>query len=432
MITYAIAFLGIIVIILWLHSKTSKIIYIKRLILPAGCIAFILLLMIFSKTAVASAVKGINLWLNIVFPSLFPFFVASELLNGTGFIRAAGILLEPIMRPLFNIPGSGSFAVAIGITSGYPVGAKITVGLRKEKLLTKIEAERLLAFSNNSGPLFIIGAVAVGMFNMPEIGTFLLICHIAAGLTVGFLFRFYKRGSKHSVKPASSKSSKLINRLRNELFEPGRKPKAAFGKVFGKAITNSINTILAIGGFIVIFSVIISLLLEVGFISYLSDSISFLLTPLGIHKDLIYSSISGFFEITTGTDMASQASGAPLTHQLTAAALIIGWAGMSVHSQVSSIISSTDISPKPYLLGKLLQGIIAAIYTYLGIKLLGRQIFTSQPAFSQLIPDKTSSWQNYFVNSFQYLLMGFAIIAAGIVLSLILSFISSLLRKARC
>jgi len=93
----------------------------------------------------------IFLWFNVVFPSLFPFFVASEILYRTGFIKAIGILLEPIMRP-FNVPGCGSFAFAMGITSGYPVGAKITASMREEKLLSKTESERLLSFTNNSGP----------------------------------------------------------------------------------------------------------------------------------------------------------------------------------------------------------------------------------------------------------------------------------------
>jgi len=71
------------------------------------------MLIIFSDTAVKSAGSGLNLWFNVVFPSLFPFFVASEILYRTGFIKAIGILLEPIMRPLFNVPGCGSFAFAM-------------------------------------------------------------------------------------------------------------------------------------------------------------------------------------------------------------------------------------------------------------------------------------------------------------------------------
>ncbi|OPZ85224.1 MAG: Sporulation integral membrane protein YlbJ [Firmicutes bacterium ADurb.Bin419] len=106
--------------VIFSNLKSSRVIHLRPLLLPLGCITFILMLVIFSHTAVESAAKGINLWLNVVFPSLFPFFVASEILNRTGFIKSVGILLEPIMRPLFNVPGCGSFALAMGLTSGYP------------------------------------------------------------------------------------------------------------------------------------------------------------------------------------------------------------------------------------------------------------------------------------------------------------------------
>ena len=187
---YAFAVLSGMLLIALYNFKPTSVIYLKRLSLPIICSVFVLLLIIFSNTAVASASRGLNLWLNVVFPSLFPFFVASEILYRTGFIKSLGILLEPIMRPLFNVPGCGSFALAMGITSGYPVGAKLTAKMREEKLLTKTESERLLSFTNNSGPLFIIGAVAVGMFNNPKIGFVLLFGHILACITVGIFFRF--------------------------------------------------------------------------------------------------------------------------------------------------------------------------------------------------------------------------------------------------
>ena len=118
--TYVLIIIAITVIAIFSKTRVLKIIYLKSVLPPLICIIFIITLILFSKTAVSSALKGINLWLYVVFPSLFPFFVAAEILNRTGFVKAAGIILEPLMRPLFNVPGCGSFAVAMGITSGYP------------------------------------------------------------------------------------------------------------------------------------------------------------------------------------------------------------------------------------------------------------------------------------------------------------------------
>jgi len=376
----------------------------KKLIVPLLCTIFILCLIIFSKTAVAAAYKGIRLWLEIVFPSLFPFFVASELLNKTGFVKAVGALLEPVMRPLFNVPGCGSFALAMGITSGYPVGARITAEMRREKLLTKVEAERLLTFTNNSGPLFIIGAVSVGMFKMPQIGVFLLACHILAGITVGFIFRFYKRKRKPSTHVSERN---VFKKFRYELASS--RVSSNLGQTLGDAVRNSVNLLLTIGGFIIFFSVIINLLLETGLIHGFTEILSSFLSPLGISEGVIISVISGIFEITTGTNMAGSAD-AQLIQRLTSASIIIGWAGLSVHSQVFSIISSTDISIKPYLLGKFMQGIFAGIYTYGFIMLARPELLQVQPAFVPGQSSETGPFQ-IIIYSLKYLVTAMALVA---------------------
>lgn len=393
-------------LVIFLLSRPSKTIYARQLALPLLCTLFIACLILFSKTAVVAASKGINLWFGIVFPSLFPFFAASEILSATGFIKAAGLLLEPVMRPLFNVPGCGSFALAMGITSGYPVGARITCELREKGAVTKTEAERLLAFTNNSGPLFIVGAVATGMYKAPSLGLFLLGCHILACLTVGVLFRYYKK--EKSCK--NNGYHKLnLKKFKQELISTHEGKSINIGTVFGDAIRNSVSLILLIGGYIVLFSVIINLLLETGLIRHIADIMSILLAPFGLSSDMITGVISGFFEITTGTNLVSSIKGIPVGQQFAATSLIIGWAGLSVHSQVLGIVSKTDISIKPYLFGKLLQGIFAAVYTWAGIQFLGLDIPVSIPVSGGGLPAVPVIWQNSFLSSCLYLLVTLAV-----------------------
>src|SRR5699024_1268343 len=78
-------------------------------------------------------------WFDIVFPSLLPFFIMSELLMMYGIVQAIGILSEPIMRPFFRVPGAGSFAFVVGMASGYPLGAKITASLLEKNYINQIE-----------------------------------------------------------------------------------------------------------------------------------------------------------------------------------------------------------------------------------------------------------------------------------------------------
>lgn len=232
-----------------MHTSNIKfiILSIKKLIIPSCFCIFTLLLVIFSKDNLIAAKQGLNLWASSVVPSLLPFFIATELLSYTNIIYYLGIFLTPIMRPLFNVPGEGAFALIMGIISGYPTGAKIVSNFKERNICTSEECERLLAFTNNSGPLFIIGTVGSSLFGDTKTGFLLFITHLLACITVGFIFRFWK--------------NKDNKRFRNSFEIP--KIKASFnnlGEVISLSITSSINTIMVIGGFIVLFSVITSIL----------------------------------------------------------------------------------------------------------------------------------------------------------------------------
>ncbi|MCX7781115.1 MAG: hypothetical protein N2491_09420, partial [Negativicutes bacterium] len=65
----------------------------------------------YPKEAFDSAIMGLNLWWNVVFPALLPFFILSEILMGLGVVHFIGVMLEPLMRPIFNVPGVGAFAL---------------------------------------------------------------------------------------------------------------------------------------------------------------------------------------------------------------------------------------------------------------------------------------------------------------------------------
>lgn len=119
------------------------------------------------------------------------------MLIGFGVVKFIGVLLEPLMRPLFRVPGVGGFVWAMGMASGFPAGAKLTARLRQEGQLTKTEAERLVSFTNCSNPLFIFGAVSVGFFNNAKLGMILALSHYLGNITVGLFMRFYGKNSKH-------------------------------------------------------------------------------------------------------------------------------------------------------------------------------------------------------------------------------------------
>ena len=50
-------------------------------------------------------------------------------------------------------------------------------------------------------------------------------------------------------------------------------------------------------------------------------------------------------------------------------AILLGFGGLSVLLQVFSIVSKSDLSIKPYVIGKILHGVFAGFYTFLIISI---------------------------------------------------------------
>ena len=294
--------------------------------------------------------NGILLWATSVVPSLLPFFIATEILNYTNIVSFLGRFLNKFMRPLFNVPGEGSFALIMGIISGYPVGAKIVSNFKKQGICTEVECERLLAFTNNSGPLFIIGTVGVSLFSSSSIGIKLFIAHFISCILVGFLFRWWK-----SSKRASSFSTVSTKSTVNYLSFSN------LGSVLSKSIQSAIQSIIVIGGFVVLFSVIISMLRSSRILFLFSTVLNPFLKLLNIPTVYSQGIITGIIEVTNGVKLVAINSN-PISIIL--ASFLLGFGGISVLLQVLSITSEAKISIKPYILGKFIQACFSAVIIY--------------------------------------------------------------------
>lgn len=326
-------------------------------------VCFVVAMILQPKAVFDGASTGLKAWWYIVFPSLLPFFIASELLMSFGLVRFMGVLLEPVMRPLFNVPGAGAFVMVIGFTSGFPIGSMVTAQLHRQGLCTRIEAERLMSFTNNSSPLFMLVAVSVGMFGRPELGVVIAGAHYLANIVLGLLLRFYGRHDREYIKPPAN-GDFLLKRACQVLIQHVRQEQRALGKLVGDAVTSSIAKLLNIGGFIILFAVIIKLLTQVGFIKWLAAVFGMVLVPLGFNPEILTALASGFFEMTIGTKLASEAA-APELQRLMAVALILGWSGLSVHAQAASMIAETNIRMGIFIITRVAHGLLAALFTWL-------------------------------------------------------------------
>ncbi|AZB42818.1 sporulation integral membrane protein YlbJ [Bacillus sp. FJAT-42376] len=318
------------------------------------------------KASLEASRSGLEVWWTIVFPSLLPFFIVSELLIGFGIVRFAGVLLEPVMRPLFKVPGAGGFVWAMGIASGFPAGAKLTALLRKEKQLTQIEAERLVSFTNCSSPLFMFAAVSVGIFKNPALGLLLASAHYLSNLCVGIIMRFHGRRTEALQNQARRKNRFFpsVSEAFLALHETRLKNKKPIGKMLGDAVLGSVQTLLIIGGFIILFSVLNRMLDITGFSSAAAAALNHLFLLFSVPPTLTKPFLAGLFEITQGNMEMSKAS-AGLLFKIMLAGFILGFSGLSVQAQVASILAETDIRFLPFFIARIMQGFLAAFLTWL-------------------------------------------------------------------
>jgi len=338
----------------------------------------VITIMIYPAESVQAAYNGLVIWATLVIPALLPFFIGSELLINLGIVKFIGTILEPIMRPVFNVPGEGSFAFVMSITSGYPVGAKIVSKFKSDKILTKIEAQRLISFCSTSGPLFMIGSVSVGMFKSPELGALIAFSHYLGAIIVGIIFSFYKKSFQDN-KPVGQKEN-LIRRAFSKIKTKSNQS-PSIGIILGNAVKNSLNTILMVGGFITLFAVVIHMLKLLKIIDLIT-SIIVALFPLKISPTIIHSLIAGLFEITTGTKFVADSMGVDLSTKIAIISFIIGWSGFSVHAQVASILEDTDIKPRIYVISKILHGLSASLISYMLFPIFSNYFPISYPAYS--------------------------------------------------
>lgn len=302
---------------------------------------------------------GLRVWWEIVFPALLPFFVASEVLMGLGVVHMLGVLLEPLMRPLFRVPGVGAFAVAMGLASGYPIGAQITAKLRSERMCSRVEAERLVSISNTADPLFMAGAVAVGMLGQPRLGVILALSHYAASILLGFVMRFYGHDDRPAEPVRRPRSTGMVKRALEELVSAREADGRPIGQLLGDAVKDSVSTLLLIGGFIMVFSVITRIMSLVGIVHALAAPLTLVLKPFKVEASLLNPLLEGLFEITIGCEEASRAS-ASLYSKVIVCSAIIGWSGLSVHAEVASLIHKTDIRLHAYICSRVLHAALAA------------------------------------------------------------------------
>ena len=290
-----------------------------------------------SKSILNSVIFSLNIFKNNIFPSLFPFFVISSLLIKCGLPEFMSNIFQGFMYKLFKISGKCSFIFFMSILSGNPACAKYTRELYLNGSINVYEATKILCFSAFTSPLFILGSIST-LLNNNEVPLLILICHYLGNVIVGILIRNY-----HPSVNTHGNFKYAIDEMHNKRISNNE----GFGTIITNSLVDSINTLLLILGVITICLVITTII---------SNNLNL--------NSTFQSVFNGFIEMTQGLKYISLEA-IPLRLKATLTVMILSFGGLSVHLQIMSVLSDTDIKYLPFLASRALASIISSLSLFL-------------------------------------------------------------------
>ncbi len=306
-----------------LNSPVPK----PQILKKAGAVAATVLLLAFLlldpvRASEASA-AGLLLWFHTLVPVLLPFFILSSLLIALDGVSSLMGLLYPILHRIFGCSREGCFCLVSGFLCGFPTGARITGELVRTRHISAEEGDYLLGFCNNVSPAFLIGFCVTKSLGRPSLTGPALLLAFGVPLLFGLSTR---RGRSFSSLPAEKKTSGS---------------QISF-KIADACIMNGLESILKLGCYIILFSLL----------AELSKSLPCLSPALTC-------ALTGFLEITNGISLTAACTLPPRL----SFALILGTAsfgGLCGLAQTQGMIDGSGLSLARYLGAKLLTALSTA------------------------------------------------------------------------
>lgn len=275
-------------------------------------------LIIDTRTALAGASDGLQLCLRTVIPSLFPFFVLSNILVSTlqGSRISRGLRW---LTKLCGTPAGTEGILLVGFLGGYPVGAQSAAQAYRDGHITKQTACRMLAFCSNAGPSFLFGITA-SLFSSAGMSWLLWGIHIFGAILIAALLPGKYREPTGFVPRRSSVS-------------------------WTDAMKQGIRNMAAVCGWVIMFRVIITFL----------DRWVLWLLP----KDLA-TAFTGMLEMTNGCVELNKIGNIGLRFCLCSA--FLGFGGICVGLQTASV--TRELGTGLYFPGKAAHGLLSFFISY--------------------------------------------------------------------
>ena len=284
-------------------------------------------LIVDARAASAASTSALGLCARVIVPSLFPFFVCSNLFCALGLERPMERVLSRVVEPLFGVPGSGAAALFVGLTGGYPSGAQSVGALYGGGSIDRKTAKRLLLFCNNCGPAFLFGVVGPSVFGSSLAGLLLYLVHVASSLLLGI----FTRKSGHMQERTAQDAENV--------------PSVSFSSALTASVKKSGQTALEVCMFVVVFGVVTAM-------------VQTALRP--VLPDWALVIVSGLLELSGGASALAEAA-MPQGVKFAIASFFLAFGGLSVHAQTKAVLSSAGLDCLPVFFPKLLHALLAGV-----------------------------------------------------------------------
>ena len=286
-------------------------------------ILFIFLLLTDPVTSSSLVLGGLTTWCTKMIPSLFPFMVLSGFLLRTGLSHRLSQILYPVLGTIFRLSPDCIYVIFMGFLCGFPMGANIIAESLSLGKISYKEASLLLSFCNNIGPVYFISFVSVLCPYYPLWMT-LSIMYLVP-LCYGLLLRYtrYRDIPLYTYRQSTAP------------------PNYSYGNALQQSLEKAINSILSLGGYMVIFTVL---------------QLPFYNTYYKLPEPYIHV-LKGLLEISSGITALQPY---PQLYSIVYA-LFLPFCGLCCLYQTYAMIQNTPLSLTSYLSHKLAQTLCTII-----------------------------------------------------------------------
>ncbi len=294
-----------------------------KLFLTIPLLAVIALLLIDSSTFMLAFNRGINIWALSVLPAILPFMVVCRLL--------ATIATGKHNITVARLPRGGLGIALLSAISGYPMGAKLIQQSYNCGDMTTTNCIKTSIIASFASPIFIIATLGQNVLNSTKHAVLILVSHLLGGV-INYALHY---NSYNEKSPTTSNISKTTK---------------------GDIILDSLMSVLLVGVYIALFSVLCEVVLYV-LPSYFSTT--------GI---LATSYILGLLEMTTGCINICSA-----TNIATASVLccsLVSFGGLCITMQCMTFYKQCKIKYGTVLKIKCMHCAISTILCYILVFLL--------------------------------------------------------------